>query len=188
MAVVEKMLDADARNFHAWDYRRYIVASSPDPRSDAQELTYTTKKIEANFSNFSAWHQRSKIFTALWEKGEMTEPSVKEKEFELIKQAIYTDPNDQSAWLYHRWLVGPGDDPAILKREINVIQELSDIEPGTKWCYEGLVHYKRLLIPHEPGDADRLKKECVEGLNELIKIDPQRLRRYEDIKGSFGSS
>lgn len=27
------------------------------------------------------------------------------KEFELVKNAFYTEPADQSAWLYHRWLV-----------------------------------------------------------------------------------
>lgn len=29
-------------------------------------------------------------------------------EFELVTQALWTDPGDQSGWLYHRWLVGTG--------------------------------------------------------------------------------
>ena len=32
--------------------------------------------------------------------------SSQRKEFELVKQALYTDPDDQSAWIYHRWLIG----------------------------------------------------------------------------------
>lgn len=31
-------------------------------------------------------------------------PSHHETEFEFVKQAFYTEPDDQSAWLYHRWL------------------------------------------------------------------------------------
>ena len=29
-------------------------------------------------------------------------------EFDLVKNAMYTDPEDQSVWIYHRWLVGDG--------------------------------------------------------------------------------
>ena len=55
----------------AWDYRRYVVGSMPSRRSDKAELAYTTKKIEANFSNFSAWHQRTKVLSSLWASGEI---------------------------------------------------------------------------------------------------------------------
>ena len=46
----------------------------PVRRSEQSELDYTTRKIEANFSNFSAWHQRSKVLTILWETGK-TDPA-----------------------------------------------------------------------------------------------------------------
>lgn len=88
MFVVERMLDVDARNcefhlcrigcqyrvlmelpVHAWSYRRYVLARMTTQRSDESELHYTTKKIESNFSNFSAWHQRSKVLTAMWSSG-----------------------------------------------------------------------------------------------------------------------
>lgn len=55
---------------HAWSYRRYVLASLPDSYepapTPADELRYTTKKIEANFSNFSAWHYRTKLLPKAW--------------------------------------------------------------------------------------------------------------------------
>lgn len=54
----------------AWSYRRYVLASMPVKRPESDELAFTTRKIEANFSNFSAWHQRSKVLPVMWEKGQ----------------------------------------------------------------------------------------------------------------------
>ena len=63
----------------AWDYRRYVLASMPIHRPEKAELTYTTKKIEANFSNFSAWHQRTKVLSSLWANGEVDRKSSLQK-------------------------------------------------------------------------------------------------------------
>jgi geranylgeranyl transferase type-2 subunit alpha len=63
----------------AWDYRRYVLASMPIRRPEKAELAYTTKKIEANFSNFSAWHQRTKVLSSLWTSGEVDRKSSLQK-------------------------------------------------------------------------------------------------------------
>lgn len=55
----------------AWNYRRYVLSSMPFPLPESSELAYTTRKIEASFSNFSAWHQRSKVYTSLWASGHL---------------------------------------------------------------------------------------------------------------------
>ncbi|KAI0781077.1 rab-protein geranylgeranyltransferase [Trametes elegans] len=184
--VVEKMLDADPRNFHAWPYRRYVLAHMPAKRSEQSELAYTKRKIEANFSNFSAWHQRSKVLTSMWEAGKLDKAKSLEEEFELVQNAMYTDPNDQSVWIYHRWLIGPGDNKAIVDREIASIQELLDEQPDSKWCMESLVFYKRLsLRRHGNGmtseERARLDRECLELLTKLQTIDPDRKQRYVDL-------
>lgn len=65
---------------HAWDYRRYVLLSSYIDYSPEKELAYTTHKIGSNFSNFSAWHHRSKVYTSLW--GQNTD----ENDLQLVKE------------------------------------------------------------------------------------------------------
>lgn len=70
---------AQERLVHAWNYRRYVLANMPVKRPAQTELAYTKRKIEANFSNFSAWHQRSKVLTSLWEAGQIDRRTSKEE-------------------------------------------------------------------------------------------------------------
>ncbi|KAF9348941.1 hypothetical protein BGX34_002155, partial [Mortierella sp. NVP85] len=116
LAMVGKFLDLDARNFHGWDYRRYIIrqldlqdkAVNEKILERAQtEFDFTTTKISQNFSNYSAWHNRSKLLGQLSENmNEEEKQAAIDNEFDLVKNAIYTDPADQSAWLYDLWLIG----------------------------------------------------------------------------------
>ncbi|KAF9258906.1 rab-protein geranylgeranyltransferase [Marasmius fiardii PR-910] len=180
--IVERMLDADARNFLAWNYRRYVLANMPTPKSPLSELAYTTKKIESSLTNFSAWHQRSKVLSPLWADGSLDPATSKEEEFNLVKNAIFTEPNDQSAWIYHRWLVGFGADKELLEREISVIQDLLDEQPDSKWCMDSLVYYKSLLMQTDSNvDKSVLIQDCLRLLQELRVVDPDRRQRYDDL-------
>lgn len=58
------MLNRDSRNFHGWGYRRTVVDNIERLKSSSmakEEFDYTTKMIGINLSNFSAWHNRSKL-------------------------------------------------------------------------------------------------------------------------------
>lgn len=56
------MLSMDERNFHAWNYRIWLVRDvlKYNKTLVEKELEYLKSKIEDNFSNFSAFHFRSK--------------------------------------------------------------------------------------------------------------------------------
>lgn len=113
LLLVNGMLNLDTRNFHGWDYRRYVMSKSK-VSTVKEEFEYTTKKISQSFSNYSAWHYRSKLIPKMitkktkWEK-------LSANEFEMVKNAEYTDPADQSAWLYHCWLLGDDNNLVGLK-------------------------------------------------------------------------
>ena len=107
LQLCNKYLDLDERNFHCWTHRQFVVNQS-NSVSKSEEFKYTFDKISTNFSNYSSWHYRSKLIKDLYmnpeDNGTKITKDFFEKEIELIENAVFTDPNDQSAWVYHRWL------------------------------------------------------------------------------------
>ena len=133
------MLSLDSRNFHGWGYRRTVVHAleSPELQTDGsastlteQEFYYTTKMINTNLSNFSAWHTRSKLIprlltekqadkvarrkfldegTALLAMHQSLPLLTYNQELELIQRALWAGSEDQSLWFYHQNLMSTFD-------------------------------------------------------------------------------
>ncbi|RNF26054.1 geranylgeranyl transferase type-2 subunit alpha [Trypanosoma conorhini] len=89
---------------------------------ELKELKFTTKMVQRNFSNYSAWHQRGLLIkTALQRLQQGTEDDVTrdaklreawaqlEEELGLFTTAIFCDPSDQSAWYYVQFLSRAAD-------------------------------------------------------------------------------
>ncbi|KAJ3284743.1 hypothetical protein HK104_009799 [Borealophlyctis nickersoniae] len=112
--LLSMMLDLDARNFHGWDYRRYVIAQTSN-RTPKEEFEYTSAKINQNFSNYSAWHHRSKVLAEAF-PDDQERDRVIQNDFEIVRNAVYTEPADQSAWLYQRWLLGKKKEPLEVRK------------------------------------------------------------------------
>ena len=83
LKLVGKMLARDSRNFHGWGYRRTVIDSLESTRLGVKsmardEYNYTTKMIGQNLSNFSAWHNRTKLILRILEEENATKEERKE--------------------------------------------------------------------------------------------------------------
>lgn len=209
LALVGKMLALDSRNFHGWNYRREVVTAIEALGGQSmceQEFDYTSKMIKTNLSNFSAWHNRSKLIPRLLhERNADAEARQKlfDEEFELITRALYTDPYDQSLWFYHQYLLATLDSdtkaaPAILEpctngdrlryleQEIDSLRDMLDGAEDCKYIYQGLLEYSRRYMELEAGNKKVTTVETKGWLEELRKMDPLREGRWRDLESKLG--
>ncbi|KAM6032475.1 LOW QUALITY PROTEIN: geranylgeranyl transferase type-2 subunit alpha [Theristicus caerulescens] len=119
-AFCDRLLAADPRNFHAWEHRRALAAEE-DPEA---ELAFTGTLLSRDFSNFSAWHHRGRLLAPARGPGAAGDgalpPHRLQTELELVQNAVFTDPNDQSAWVYLRCILSrPSPPPRILCLYVN---------------------------------------------------------------------
>ena len=159
------LLAVDARNFHAWRHRRWAVQRCGDQYE--KELKHTYDLIASNFSNYSAWHYRSQLPNLTDFKGEI----------EMAKTAMWTDPRDQSAWIYYRWLLNRPEiasDQELLHEELQTLKELQEEEPNCKYIYLAQLWIQRKI---EDSNEEEIKK-LIEKLSEL---DPIRAPYYKEL-------
>jgi len=175
LLLCNKVLDVDSRNFHCWNFRRFVMKHGGATKED--ELAFTTTKIEQSFSNYSAWHQRSCLFPLVHPPDSSSSRHALDSEYELVTQAFFTDPADQSAWFYHRWLRSMSSGSAeIMKRELAMCESLLELEPNSKWAI-----LTKLFILKEMGESER-EKDLVKGLlSKLESIDPMHAAFYRDF-------
>ncbi|XP_074787261.1 geranylgeranyl transferase type-2 subunit alpha [Athene noctua] len=109
-ALCARLLGTDPRNFHAWEHRR-AVAGAGDAEA---ELAFAAALLARDFSNFSAWHHRGRLLAAPGRGG--PPPPRLQEELALVHDAVFTDPQDQSAWLYLRCLLSRAAPPPRIVR------------------------------------------------------------------------
>ncbi|KAF7549962.1 hypothetical protein G7Z17_g6028 [Cylindrodendrum hubeiense] len=207
LGLVGKMLARDTRNFHAWGYRRHVVAQLESPvlggRSMVEpEFEYTTTAIHRDLSNFSAWHNRSQLIPRLLAERKSDDDSRKaflDKELELVGNALNVGPEDQSLWFYHQYLIlnlveRAGSSPiaphltvderkSYILREIVDIKDLLEDYTNIKWIYEALVEYTAALWQLTGLVREQQEQRDVgTWLARLRELDPMRNGRWSDLE------
>lgn len=145
------MLSKDGRNFHGWAHRMRVhsIFQSKSPGEEKhmwiKEAQFVEGKINDDFANYSAWHHRSVLLPQIHAEG----PAMfLADEMQYVRQAFYTEPDVQSAWFYHRWLLSGA--PArgkkatvvdgLLEEELATCEELLSLEPNARYALQTKVH------------------------------------------------
>lgn len=218
IALTTQFLNLDERNFHCWNYRRFIVGCLCNGGKDGEicvkqkvlfgsqvgggaapstgvkhdddddnitivqsstallqsEFEFTTTKIQQNFSNGSAFHYRSKLLPLFVG----TNLFSLDDELELAHNAMFTEPDDQTAWWYYDFLLEDYGNEMDLDVEKEMLEELIEVEGGqSKWGLLGLYQ----VVSRMAGQESR-QREILESLKML---DPVRSARYNDMLKSI---
>lgn len=137
-----RLLDLDERNFHCWTYRRWVAGrAGVTPEED---LAFCRQRLDVNFSNYSAFHQRSKVLPRLAAFAADPLPVLR-AELDLVADITVTEPDDQSAWWYYQFLLerlrlcgadgscGAAQVAEVLAAEEGRLRDLIAMEASTKW-------------------------------------------------------
>ena len=184
-----KRVPADALSLSATDNAPAtsdgISRDQPEPPLCEKEYAYTSQMVRGNLSNFSAWHQRSMLLPQVLNVRSASRSSRRElfdSELAFIKNALFTDPYDQSLWFYHQYLMcillnnSEGgevnstscplpsgnreqwasftnhDREQYLSSEIGEIKELLDDTDDCKWIYQSLLSLAQSYLDVEGGN------------------------------------
>ncbi|KAI0064281.1 protein prenylyltransferase [Artomyces pyxidatus] len=99
LAFIEDALTLDAKNYHTWSYRQWLLAHYDRAEMWAGELPFVERLLEEDVRNNSAWHHR---FFVVFERGAEAGEDIVKRELAFAKEKIALAPNNNSAWNYLR--------------------------------------------------------------------------------------
>ncbi len=209
---LDQLLAQDERNFHAWGYRRWVTGElrAAGLYDDDKELAFAASKIQNNFSNYSAWHNRALV---LWKRvddllalhggggggggGETTDQATAVKQLteqvvaqinqdrDMLCNAFYCDPNDQSSFVYCKALIEKAHkaaaaasvsaelkaaNEALQAAVLTACEELRQEESKCPWPL-----YMRMCLPLHPLAS---KDSTAAAWRTLQELDPMRTHYY----------
>ncbi|KAB1203928.1 Geranylgeranyl transferase type-2 subunit alpha [Morella rubra] len=107
LKVVESALKQNFKSYGAWHHRKWVLSKGHSSIDNELRLLDRYQKVDPR--NFHAWNYRRCVLLSNLLKRKVQRFFPKEvvlnEEYNLVHQALFTDPDDQSGWFYHLWLL-----------------------------------------------------------------------------------
>ncbi|USW57599.1 hypothetical protein Slin15195_G109180 [Septoria linicola] len=179
---VEKMFEADGKNYHVWSYRQWLVKRF-NLWEGQGELEFTDRMLAKDIRNNSAWNHRWYIINGREAEGVpgITDEKIREREIKFAQEAIAKAPQNQSPWNYLRGIVRKSG--MKLKSLKPFAEEYADLsKPEGVRSSHALDLLADVLAEEEDG-----KQKAGEALDLLaIRYDPIRKNYWEYRKSLLG--
>jgi len=103
LVFITTSLKVDAKNYHTWSYRQWLLVYFNDDELWKGELDFVERMLTDDIRNNSAWHHRFfTVFQSGTRQGDEDRDEVLRRELAYVKDAISQAPNNASAWNYLR--------------------------------------------------------------------------------------
>ncbi|KAF2480635.1 hypothetical protein BDY17DRAFT_255166 [Neohortaea acidophila] len=182
---VSRMFELDAKNYHVWSYRQWLVRRFG--LWEQGELEFTRDLIEKDVRNNSAWNHRWYVVNGREEReegeagGVVGDAAVREREMEFAMQAIEKAPQNQSSWGYLRGIVRKAGLP--LQGCKAFVQRFASLEQPDEVRSSYALDFMAEILAEEKGS----EQQAALALDMLAqKYDPVRRNYWEYRKGLLG--
>ncbi|KAK5112913.1 hypothetical protein LTR62_003735 [Meristemomyces frigidus] len=97
---IAQMFKRDAKNYHVWSYRQWLVRRFG--LWESGELEFTEEMLREDVRNNSAWNHRWFVVNGREGVPGVKDPEIREREIEFAQAAVGLTPQNQSPWNYLR--------------------------------------------------------------------------------------
>ena len=178
-------LEYDAKNYHAWAHRQFLIQKYVSPSAVLAELEYTRKCLESDVMNNSAWNQRA--FLRELCNGSSTDDTMKMvwnevDEIIFVASKIQSDQENEAAWAYfkHICLLEPIDGNFAMQQFTNTIMFVleSDADNVAASCAL-LDYYKYRAKLASEEEQEELQYLIISIKRKLETLDPLGKSKYK---------
>ena len=172
LSYVSTVLAHDAKNYHAWSHRQYVLRSSCDTSATStnlwqSDLSYTDTLISTDMRNNSAWNHRWFVTHRGLHVPLSPDDALLECKYALSKAEL--DPHNESPWIY---LVG------LVKEQVRSKTD-NDVDAAKK---------KKELVVSMLAEAERIRKDIIVPDVACPNADSARIELLDVLSSLIGDA